>query len=292
FRDKWDKKPWVECSYLAYSASFHKRTHKHADDFTFEWSELGQRILVDAGKFGYEKNSVERLYVESTRAHNCVEIDEKDYSRYNHDIFGSAIEAWSEAGDVKLVDSFLFRKRFFDTRHRRIVLFKPGKWLLIIDHLKSPTKHKFTQWFHFDPNLHLNQTIDSIHADLSPENRVWVTNFGDNEKSEHLKAQFEPRLQGWISVEPYKLEPNDAIGFTVDNSEEHTFATLFSISKKEGNNPQPIMLKSNSAGKYIRVKWKTPEGNAEDIIYRNTNESTTLLINDHEVPVTTRYKNH
>ncbi len=277
------------CSYLAFNSAFHKRTHKHADDFTFEWSELSQRILVDAGMYGYERDAIERDYVQSTRAHNCVEIDGKDYSRYNLDIYGSALSAWSDKEEVKVVESYLYRKRFFKTHHRRIIFLRPGKWLLVVDHLKSTDKHEYTQWFHFDPSLELFQSLDEVRLDINKDNRLWINNFNKEEKILHVKAQFEPRLQGWTSIEPYQLTPNDALGFTVNDSYEHTFATLFSMSSN-ANRPEPIAFNSSSNGKYLRIKWVNPEGQIEDIVYRIATDSRTLTVNDLDIPVTIRNK--
>jgi hypothetical protein len=274
-------------SFLAFSAAFHKRTHKHADDFTFEWSELGKKILIDAGMFGYQRDAIEREYVQSTRAHNCVEIDEQDYSRYNLDIFGSAISAWSSCSGVKLVEANLFRKRFFKTNHRRIVLLKPNAWLLVIDHLKSGDAHKFTQWFHIDPSLSLNQNLNDIFIDLETDERLWVNNLSEGEDINHISAQFEPRLQGWTSVEPYKLTPNDALGFTVEDKKEHTFATLFSFGN-ELERPDVEMFKSSSNGKYLRAKWKAPNGEVEDIIYRISAGNRELTINGEIIDVEVR----
>ena len=286
FRSNWGETDWEEQSFLAYSSAFHKRTHKHADDFNFEWSELGQRILVDAGMFGYERDAVERLYVQSTRAHNCVEIDETDYSLYNLDIYGSAMTAWSDSSDVKVVESYLYRKRFFKTKHRRLMLFNPAKWLLVIDTLSSNDRHKYTQWFHFHPDLNLFNSLEESYVDFKGK-RLWVSSFNEGEKSEHIKAQFEPRLQGWTSMEPYKLTPNDALGFTVEDKKEHTFATLFSFGC-EAEKPELKMFKSSSNGKYLRAKWKTPSGEQQDIIYRIASGSRDFTINGEAIDITVR----
>src|SRR5690606_3966707 len=40
-------------SYFAQMAAFHSRTHKHADHLTFVWNDLGKRILIDPGRYGY-----------------------------------------------------------------------------------------------------------------------------------------------------------------------------------------------------------------------------------------------
>src|SRR5699024_7670644 len=39
--------------YLALSAAFHSRAHKHADDLNLVWYDKGQQILTDSGRYGY-----------------------------------------------------------------------------------------------------------------------------------------------------------------------------------------------------------------------------------------------
>jgi hypothetical protein len=75
-------------AYLAMAAAFHSRVHKHVDELSIEWSDLGQDILVEPGRFAYEGkvdpasdlgklgfyySHPSRIYVESPHAHNTVD---------------------------------------------------------------------------------------------------------------------------------------------------------------------------------------------------------------------------
>jgi len=288
FREHWNRKNWYESSFFAYSAAFHKRTHKHADDFNFEWYDRGARILIDAGKYGYEKEAIERKYIESTRAHNCVVIDGQDYSRYNHDIFGSAITAWADS-EIKVVESFIYRKRFFNVAHRRIIFFKPKEFLLVVDHLQGKETHDYCQWFHFNPDIDVINSLDKTYADLEGA-RLWINSFGEGEKVELIKAQFEPELQGWTSQEAYKLTPNYALGMSKANSDEHTFATLFSFGD-EASEPIIENFKSTSNGKYLRLKWTDTFGNSQDFVYRVKDNERDLSVNGADVFVEVKNEN-
>ena len=53
--------------------------HGHADTLTFEWSLLGDRVLVDTGTSRYDE-CVERLFLRGTAAHNTVVVDAVDSS--------------------------------------------------------------------------------------------------------------------------------------------------------------------------------------------------------------------
>ena len=82
-----------------------------------------------------------------------MEIDRRDYSRKRKDAFGSAIVAGGQSAGAYFVEAEVYRKRYFDTHHRRILVFRPGQWLAVIDRLTSPQPHDFAQCFHFDPEL-------------------------------------------------------------------------------------------------------------------------------------------
>lgn len=233
FRSAWTPAAeWELASYLVMHAGRHSRVHKHADDLTFEWTELGQPLIVDSGRFRYWYDDPRRQYVVSTRAHNTVEIDERDYviPRNIAPVPSSAIKRWTDSGDVRALEAEITH---FDTvRHRRTLLFSPAKWLIVLDELSSPNEHEYTQWFHFHPDLELEQRGDGF-----------VTMIGDTGRMLHVrrlaahvgeapimvKGQEEPRLQGWTALtEGSEFVPNWAVGFR-DAGSEATFVTLFTL---------------------------------------------------------------
>jgi uncharacterized heparinase superfamily protein len=55
--------------------------HAHGDIFSFELSLGGQRVIVDAGVYGYEADAMRR-YCRSTRAHNTVEVEGEDQCEF------------------------------------------------------------------------------------------------------------------------------------------------------------------------------------------------------------------
>ena len=107
-----------ESSYLFFTASFHSRTHKQADDFTFEWADHGQELVIDSGNFATTTSNPPAIRRQHPR-HNTVEIDGRDYSRYRLDAFGSAIlPAANRRGQHIFVEAEVDRKRFFQTIHQ------------------------------------------------------------------------------------------------------------------------------------------------------------------------------
>ncbi len=59
---------------LFLTASHRREAHKHADCLSLIWQDRGETLLIDSGKYGYQRDRMRR-YFRSTRAHNTVEVD-------------------------------------------------------------------------------------------------------------------------------------------------------------------------------------------------------------------------
>ncbi len=264
-------------SYLAQQAAFFSRTHKHADNLSISWYDNGQDILIDAGRYGYQglvaKDSEaamqgfwysdpKRQYVEKTRAHNTVEIDGKDFLRRGAEPFGSAIV---DGGEEQGVYYILTRTNEFSTiSFQRLVLFKPGKWLVVIDNLhdKNNLKHEYKQWFHLDPSIRLSQADTGFSGEVNGKLLTIASLKGGSVRGP-IRGQTKPYLQGWYSPGAYKLEQNDAISFN-ENGNSAEIVTLFTFDKANektkysgsiagpGNNAE-LAIQENGVLKKIRI---------------------------------------
>ena len=153
-------------------AAFHSRTHKHADDLSFLWDDRVALVLVVSGRYGYVGKAEQgsrlwkdgfwysdpnRVYCESTRAHNTVEIDGRNYVRKGAKPYGSAIKRCGSVGELFYSECEV--KHFKSIRHVRLLIFKPSEWLVVCDwlHDNIEAEHDYRQWFHFAPELSVRQ---------------------------------------------------------------------------------------------------------------------------------------
>jgi hypothetical protein len=153
-------------TYLAQSCAFHSRFHKQADSGTFIWHDRGADILIDAGRYGYagrtEPGSAlfmdgfwysdpKRIHVESTRAHNTVEIDGRNHKRYRQRPTGGTIAGAIEQDGV--LASCCAIPNAGAAQHRRILALMPGEWLAVFDTCRfGDGPHETRQWFHLHPD--------------------------------------------------------------------------------------------------------------------------------------------
>jgi len=259
-------------NYLAFSGSFHSRQHKHADDFTFQLFSDSHGIITDPSTYTYQYDLKERIFAESTRAHNCLLIDGLNYSRFNADVFGSSIEQVHEIGELVMIEAKIHRNRLIsetipnnkistkdgvkvDIAHRRILIYHPEKFLVVIDDVNSPDEHTYSQCFQLYPEIELIQEGKKflLHKFINEEYKIIAT-ISPLLKSEleitDSKGQTEPYLCGWISKNGHELEEAPNIQFSTTGNRE-VMATMIELAPEE---LAESALNFSEDGKYLRFR--------------------------------------
>lgn len=263
-------------SYLALNAAFHSRTHKHADDLSLVWFDRGHTLLVDAGRYGYigktEQGSALwldghwyadpwRVYCESTRAHNTLEFDEKNFPRKGVKPYGSALKRWGELeSGVVFVEAEV--KQFSTIRHARMLFFMPRQWLVVLDwfHDNNDNPHSVKQWFHVGHDLQAlmdgGQYVVSVPGSAQ---LLRVVSLLPNALPSRLYIGEEaPIKQGWWSARERDIVPNYAFCFEQHEASTGVFATLFSFSDRLESDP--LWSKVNVSGRKGQLRWKDENG--------------------------------
>ena len=276
-RPDWQAEP-DRHGYLALSAAFHSRTHKHADDLSFVWFDRGAEILVDAGRYGYlgrtEQGSPEweegfwysdprRMYVESTRAHNVVQVDGRDFPRRKAKPYGSQIErAVQDPSGIYFMEAET--RHFGSVRHARSLLWLPGDWLLVYDWLQdgSGQAHDFRQWWHLAPSFEAElrgTDIDGFSPLLATPLRV-VSLVGDAVLEAPVLGD-EETLQGHYSHRERSFMPNYSFAAT-RHGVSAVFLTLASFGGPVDSEGRQVDVAPS--GRSLRARWSADE-TAHDI---------------------------
>jgi Heparinase II/III-like protein len=204
--------PAQEASMLFVQGGFFNETHRDADDFSFEWFERGCKILSDSGFYGYTRDRWED-YFDSTRAHNTVEVDGRNYSDRQENAYGNAVRAAQKtaAGMRIILQIYLEDLSFW---HRRQIDYRPGEMLRIKDALRSDRPRVYVQWHHFDRAFELSGDAGRFELDdgaLLVE-LTTSTSCGEGAKYMKIRGQREPRIQGWASVAKRERHRRWALG--------------------------------------------------------------------------------
>lgn len=265
-----------DSTYLAQTCAFHSRTHKHADDMSFIWSDCGNDILVDAGRYGYIGKTAKgsdlwldghwysdsnRIYCESTRAHNALEFNSKNYPRRGARPYGSALRRWAQH-DSGIVAIESESRHFRTVRHARVLLLLPETWLIVFDWFfdNAGDRHDVRQWFHLSPHIKLEIAEHGYSAMLpaSPLPLQITTLLEGSSSSRLYLAEEHPMLQGWWSPSERTMVPAYAFCYEQSGVSGGTFSTLFTFSRHV--EPDLHRSRSNTSGRSARMSWSDDNG--------------------------------
>jgi len=202
--------PVQKASMLFVMGMFFQTGHKLPDDLSFEWFDQGERILTNAGKYSYS-NGPFRDYVTSTAAHNTVEIDGTTRKLAEAMRYGSAIKDAKGLGETFLIRGTVPREEGID--HERLVLFRPERWLAIVDVLQGDASHQYTQWFHFAQQWRLEQAEDDLRLVSSSGRTVLVRQLSGAQLIAS-RGQMQPKPQGWVTESYGNMIDRQALGYT------------------------------------------------------------------------------
>lgn len=267
-----------EDAYLAQIAGFHSRVHKHADHLSFVWNDCGTRILIDPGRYAYGEKAVwgdedskmgffysdrKRIYVERTRAHNCVEVDGRDYLRRRVMPFGSALQLAAEVDGMAIT----FCEARHVARHCRTLILGPGKFLLVLDWLgyKDGPERDFKQWFQLAPSWRASAETSRLVASDGVRHLVVESLVAGPELSRIHHGELDP-MQGWMSPGASKLTPTPSFCFSATGAAVR-FATLFSLS----NDLEIEDVTLNNTLTAGRLKW-FGDGETHDVSFRRKDD--------------------
>lgn len=234
-------------SYLAFSAAFHSRAHKHADDLNFVWSDLGEEVLVDAGRFGYGDllpadspkrlegyyyGAPERQFVESSVAHNTVAVDGENHERRSRKPYGSGLRDCTASNGIYELNGESDQGHW---HHWRRLTLSPSKWLVVEDEVVSMDGglHDFRAWFNLSGDLTVEEfdSGDLCVRGASFVRPLWIQSWGKLELISPVLGQEEP-MRGWRSLKDRSLEPTWSFGFALNQEKGGLITTTFSFGEE------------------------------------------------------------
>ena len=151
-------------SYLGITAGFHNRTHKHADDTSFDLYEGGRRVISDTGLFHKDEGGY-RAFEQEAQAHNVLTEGREDFALKEKNIYGSGVQATGSGYGwyaIQVVNPLL---QSDDIGLRRIFLYKPSVALIVLDIAKSAgRREQFRRWFHIGPGIGVSRRPKGAYA--------------------------------------------------------------------------------------------------------------------------------
>lgn len=230
----------IASGYLAFQAGFHSRAHKHADDLTFTWFDRGHELLVDAGRYGYEQllpidaperkqgfyyGAPERMYVESTVAHNTVQVDGRDIERRSRPPYGSGLGKCTKVDGRFIIRGEADHGSYF---HERMLRYNPGQSLEVVDTISPRGEtNEAVSWFNINGEFEAVVEGNTIlfHA---PDGKFMLKANSEAELIMPVRGQHSP-LRGWRSKIDRELIPVWNFGYRHTSVSSKQQLVLFEI---------------------------------------------------------------
>lgn len=145
--------------YLGVTATYFSRTHKHADDLSFDLFDDGRRIVSDTGRFsktGFQGFS------RSAQAHSTLTVDGLDFGSTDRDPYGSGIIASGVGDGWFAIRSRNPRLLGQGVDHGRLFLYRPLDALIVLDSLAADREHRYERRIQLEPGIEVEPSEGAL----------------------------------------------------------------------------------------------------------------------------------
>jgi hypothetical protein len=199
-------------SYLGFTCSYHTYAHKHADELSWCLFEDGHLVVGEASRYGYrDEEDPARIYARASHGHNVLIVDDESFDWRRRRRYGSGLLACGEADGWYAI---LGRNPLLDAvDHRRLLLYRPGELVLIVDKVEGDEEHTIDRRLHFGPNLVASRDDGAVVAKDDDDRLVATLVEGSEVPVEISTARGveEPRMDGWTFPRDLTKVPCDAV---------------------------------------------------------------------------------
>ena len=201
--------------------------HWHYDKLHLSISAFGRDLLVDAGRYTYQRGPW-RSYFVGTSSHNVVMVDGKGQQEYPREA------TVPMTGNFALEPGYdLVRATYTDgyadldgaATHTRTVVYIRNQYWVVLDHVDTDRPRTLTALWHFHPDCHVwLEGLSAASTDLDKGN-IRIVPAGDLEWHASIVAgQTEPEIQGWYSRIYNEKQPGPCAVYTAAVDGPATFA--------------------------------------------------------------------
>lgn len=183
-------------------------SHAHADHLGFELYAHGRPLLVDSGKYTYNKSKW-RSYFTSDRAHNIAGLADRSFGPYETDLEATGLTSVRHEDGHYLVNGQVSRGGCFV--HRREFIYLPGDRLILSDEVEVPEGSVPAAYFHLAEHADAVIVADGIEMLVGGRRVALLVYPEDQFQAQIVRGQEDPRIQGWVSPSYGKLRPATVI---------------------------------------------------------------------------------
>lgn len=201
-------------------------SHAHNDTLSFVLFLRGQQVIIDPGRFNYNKDLL-GIYGKKARAHNSIILDDYDPFPLNRYMYSPKYRNVNVFVDYEIRQKIFYlkishegfkrlNKKFYS--YREVCL--SDKYLQINDYIDGDGIHNVKTFFHLSDNIRnlcqKARTGVKFDIDGHPVKIDLISNFDKNYKIQIASGLIEPEPIGWFFPEYGKAIATHSCIFEVD----------------------------------------------------------------------------
>lgn len=253
FRNSWDITKQNETSYVSFiSGTSILRGHKHYDDLSFTLFSKGKDIFVDSGYLNFEKGVTRDFFI-SALAHNSVVVDNQSYLVPRRDI----LIHWQDNINTGIIDygekkNYYYvvgKNDMYDGVNitRSLYYLKSGD-IVIFDDIQSPDIHTYSQYYHLDPKININDIDVKLEDDntnvILYDNDITINIFQAGQCDvKFIKGNKNKIGPGILSEYFGQLKETNSLKFSL-KARNTRFITLITVNDKNEKNYKKCYINS------------------------------------------------
>lgn len=164
----------VDSSYFTFKAGYLSKSHKHRDDLSLTYMHKGEDILIDSGKYTYDRKNPKKSYIQSPMAHTTISKVNETY------VLNAPIN------DIdKLKINFVYTNDEYihigaqnhlyeDIEIYRDIIYFENKGMIIVDRCFSNQMNFMGQNFNLSPDIKVQKDSNKKYTLQSPSGRTLI----------------------------------------------------------------------------------------------------------------------
>ncbi|MFW5803356.1 MAG: alginate lyase family protein [Verrucomicrobiota bacterium] len=215
--------------------------HGHPDKLHLSVMAHGRHLLVDTGRFAYQGAIAQKfrgVYANHSRGHNVILIDGKSQGKDVAKLSRPLNEA--DAGITEETDWATGSIDTFDglegkAAHRRTVLYRRGRYWVVVDRIESDRPRAIRAQWHFHPSVAVRlEDRTAITTDPDAGNLRLLSSGNMDWKVRAVRGQEKPELLGWYSARYGEVDGTTVVTYEANIGKgATTFAWLIVPGKGE-----------------------------------------------------------
>ena len=219
-----------ESSWFSFKSGYQLTSHKHHDDLSINYVFEGEDILIDSGKYTYDRRNPKRTFISSPQGHSTIYKMNSKYDLSNpiQNIEKMKINFVYE--NVDYIHLAGINHLFDDIKIYRDIIYYEESGLLIIDRYTSSGRQFMGQNFNLHPNVKVEEIGEnSFLLTTGTGKRLQLTEHTDRTLNKYFSLNDENR--GFYSEKFNELLNCHQLEFRKNNISSTFMTSLFEIDE-------------------------------------------------------------